>query len=369
MDEDIEANIEPKIIYYVGYNFDSAYFSVGTDIGFQIYETNNLNLILSRILNGGIGLIKILDKTNIFCLVGGGKNPRFSPNKLMIWNDEKNEISNEFRCNSFIINCYIKQNCLFIICSDKISIINLKLMKIVQNINTINNPRGISSISNDPKKYIFSFPNEIKGSISLIDFEEFENDNIEQIKDIEKLEKKPNIIKNAHKGYLNVICLNYNGSKLASTSDRGTLVRIFSTKTRTLIFEFRRGNTDANIYSLNFSFDDSLLGLTSDHGSCHIFSLNSSKTSEKAEQNKNTGVMGYINYGLSFGGVGKKIGSALGQEYSWKRFEVPHKERSFISFLKENNKNVYIIDKGGNYLSVNLIDEQEPKITKKTKII
>ena len=29
----------------------------------------------------------------------------------------------------FIINCYIKENCIFIICSDNISIINIKTMK------------------------------------------------------------------------------------------------------------------------------------------------------------------------------------------------------------------------------------------------
>ena len=32
-------------------------------------------------------------------------------------------------------------------------------------------------------------------------------------------------------------------------------------------------------------------------------------------------------------------------------------------------KNVYVIDKSGNYLSINLTKEQEPKIIKKKKII
>ena len=363
--EEEDPIIKPKNIYYVEFNYDSSYFTVGTDIGFLIYQTNPLNLVLEKNLNGGIGLVKILELTNIFCLVGGGAHPRFSPNKLIIWDDNKNEISEEFRCNSFIINCYIKQHCIIIVCPDNISFINSKTMKVVKYINTINNPRGISSISNDPKKYIFAFPDTSKGNIIITNLKEFEEGKDEEIKKIKNLEIKEDIIKNAHKGNINVISLNYNGSKLASASDRGTLVRIFDTETKTQLKEFRRGNTDANIYSLSFSFDDSLLGLTSDHGSCHIFNLNNSNI----ENNKNTGMISYITNNFSLSGVGKKFSSALGQEYSWKKIEIPHKVRSLISFIQQDNSNVFIIDKSGNYLSIDLTKEQQPIITKKMKLL
>ena len=358
-------NIKSKTINYVEFNFDSSYFSVGTDIGFLIYQTSPLELIFERNLNGGIGLVKILEQTNIFCLAGGGSHPRFSPNKLIIWDDKKNEISEEFRCNSFVINCYIKQYCIIIICSDNITFINSKTMKIIKCINTINNPRGISSISNDPKKYIFAYPDINKGNILFIKLKEFEEGNDEQINKIKKLEVKEDIIKNAHKGNINVISLNFNGSKLASASDRGTLVRVFDLETKMQIKEFRRGNSEANIYSLSFSFDDSLLGLTSNHGSCHIFNLNNSIIEKK----NNSGMMGYITNNFSLGGVGKKLSSVLGQEYSWKKIVIPHKVRSFISFIVKDNSNVFIIDKSGNYLSINLTIEQEPKITQQTKIL
>ncbi len=364
-----EPDTKPKNINYIGFNFDSSFFTVGTDIGFDIYQTNPLSIIISRQLNGGIGLVKMLEKSNIICLVGGGQYPRFTPNKLIIWEDSKNLIKDEIRFNSFIINCYIKQNCIFIICSDNITIINLKTMKKIKYINTINNPRGITSISNEPKKYIMAFPDNCKGNILIMDFEQLEKSNDEQIKKIETLENKEIAIKNAHKGNINVLSLNFNGSKLASSSDRGTLVRIFDTNTKSLLLEFRRGNTEAYIYSLNFSYDNSFLGLTSDHGSCHIFSLKNYKSNENEKNKNNSGVMGYITSNLPFGGVGKKISNALTQEYSWKKFEIPHKVQSFISFVKDDNKNVFIIDKSGNYLSVNLTDGLEPKITKKVKVI
>lgn len=352
---------KPKKVNYVGFNFDSNFFCVGTDIGFDIYETKSdpLELLLSRQLDGGIGLVQILENTNIFGLVGGGENPRFVPNKLIIWNDDKSEIVNEFRCDSFIINCYMKQNCIFIICADNITLINLKTMNIIKNFNTINNPKGISSISNDPKKYILAFPNKDKGSFLVLHFPELEENNQEMAQKLGTLKNNEKSIQ-AHEGDICVLCLNYEGTKIASASDRGTVIRLFNTKDGTKLGEYRRGTDPANIYSLSFSLDSSLLGLTSDHGTCHIFRL------IKPQEDQNTEKSGFMSY-LNFGGISKKITNALnyGQDYSWKQFDIPKKNISFLcfnDFKNKEDKKVYVIDKSGNYLSAVLREEKSPKI-------
>lgn len=351
--EDNSENIKPNKINYIGFNFDYSYFCLGTDIGFELYQTNPLDLNISKIFNGGIGVVRQLDKSNIFCLVGGGTNPCFSPNTLIIWDDKKDEIYNEYRCNSFIINCYIKQNLIFVVCSDNIILLKTKNLELYEIINTINNPKGIFSVCHDPKRYILAFPDNMKGSILIRFFDINKIEKKEKSKESDnndkKEEKTSKIIKSAHKGNINILCFNFSGNKLASASNRGTVIRIFNVESNTLITELRRGTTDANIYSLCFSFNDEYLGLTSDHWSCHIFDLQNQKSKSK-ESNKGY-VMSYIS-GMS------KLLSNDKTSYSWRNFEIPKRARSIVCFTKEDNNKCYILGKNGNYLSVDFIEEE-----------
>lgn len=69
------------------------------------------------------------------------------------------------------------------------------------------------------------------------------------------------------------IAIDQEGRRMAVTSQRGTIVRVYDIQKKELIDEFRRGSNSANVQCLAFSPDSTLLALTSDHGSVHIFQV------------------------------------------------------------------------------------------------
>lgn len=74
-------------IIWVGFNQDQSCITVGTQSGFKIYQSEPLRLQLSRDLHGGIGIVEMLFRQNVMALVGGGSNPKWPKNKVIMWDD------------------------------------------------------------------------------------------------------------------------------------------------------------------------------------------------------------------------------------------------------------------------------------------
>lgn len=77
----------------------------------------------------------------------------------------------------------------------------------------------------------------------------------------------------AHKSPISALALNQAGSLLASASDRGTVIRVWSVPGAEKLHQFRRGTREARIYSLAFNAVSSLLAVSSAHDTVHIFKL------------------------------------------------------------------------------------------------
>ena len=77
----------------------------------------------------------------------------------------------------------------------------------------------------------------------------------------------------AHTTALSTLSVPPSGRYLATTSTRGTLVRIWDTVTGKLMRELRRGSDKAEIYGVAFRPDEREVCVWSDKGTVHIFSL------------------------------------------------------------------------------------------------
>ena len=218
---------------YVNFNQDGSCFAVGTQTGFRIINSIPFKNNFCRDMNGGIGLIEMLNRSNIVALIGGGKSPRYASNKLVLWDDHKAKEISEMRFMSHVKNVKMKRDRIFVVTEDKIYVFNFNTLELVDSLETKNNNKGIISISVKGNT-IVAYPdkNEI-GSVKVKDYD-----------------KQNEITIKAHKGPINCLQLNKDGTILATASDKGTLIRLFDTSNGEAIQELRRGSENADIFSI-----------------------------------------------------------------------------------------------------------------------
>lgn len=78
----------------------------------------------------------------------------------------------------------------------------------------------------------------------------------------------------AHRSPLSCITLNSDGTLLATASDKGTIIRVFSVPDGHKLYQFRRGSIPSRIYSMSFNTMSTLLCVSSATETIHVFRLN-----------------------------------------------------------------------------------------------
>jgi len=177
--------------------------------------------------------------------------------------------------------------------------------------------------------------------------------------DLADTDKQPMIIP-AHSSKLTCLMLNIQGTKLATASDKGTLIRIFNSQDGNLLTELRRGSQPATIYSINFSPDSSLLVASSSHGTIHVFSAddssknktsslvstatamvgnlfgssNSSNVSNMYSKSNDSGSNANTTSGNSSNFSSKFVPKYFTSEWSFSRIEVPGATKCIVAFTQ-----------------------------------
>ncbi len=243
-------------LLYCGFNQDSGCFACGTVNGFIIFNVEPFRETFRRIFpNGGIGIIEMLFRCNLLAIVGGGRNPRYPTNKVMIWDDHQNKCIGELKFRTEVKAVKLRRDRIVVVLETKVFVYRFKDLKLIDQITTIANPKGLVSLCPD-KNNVLAIPGLAKGSIRI------------ELYDI----SKATLIK-AHDADLAQFTLNFDGSRIASASEKGTLIRLWNCYTGEPLRELRRGMDRADIYCIAFNTASTYIACSSDKGTIHIFSL------------------------------------------------------------------------------------------------
>ncbi|XP_023612711.1 WD repeat domain phosphoinositide-interacting protein 1 isoform X9 [Myotis lucifugus] len=196
------------------------------------------------------------------------------------------EICN-YSYSSNILSIRLNRQRLLVCLEESIYIHNIKDMKLLKTILDVPaNPTGLCALSINHSNSYVAYP----GSLTTGEIVLYDGHSLKTVCTIA-----------AHEGTLAAITFNASGSKLASASEKGTVIRVFSVPEGQKLYEFRRGMKSPHaalrsryvtISSLAFSMDSQFLCASSNTETVHIFKLEHLASSRPEEPATWSGYMG-----------------------------------------------------------------------------
>ncbi|KND01874.1 uncharacterized protein SPPG_03663 [Spizellomyces punctatus DAOM BR117] len=257
-------------LLFINFNQDFSCISVGTRHGYKIYNCDPIGKCYGK-TEGGIGIVEMLFCTSLVALVGAGEQPAFSPRRLQITNTKRQSTICELTFVTAILAVKLNRKRLVVVLEEHIYIYDISNMKLLHTIDTSPNPNALCALSPSSDNCYLAYPPNTSGAAGELLI--FDAINLQAI----------NILQ-AHKSPLSCIAFNYDGTMVATASDKGTVIRVFAVPTGQKLFQFRRGTYPARIYSISFNLDNTLLCVSSATDTVHVFKLVSEEEREAAAQ-------------------------------------------------------------------------------------
>ncbi|KAL4968783.1 phosphoinositide binding protein ATG18 [Aspergillus stella-maris] len=257
---------------FVTFNQDYSYLAVATSKGFRIFTTDPFAKSYET-KDGNIAIIEMLFSTSLVALI-------LSPRRLQITNTKRQSTICELTFPTTVLAVRLNRKRLVIVLEDQIYLYDIQTMKLLYTIETSPNPNALCALSPSSDNCYLAYPLPQKAAPSSFNPPAHApptNTHVTPttgevlIFDTVKLEAI-NVIE-AHRSPLACITLNSDGTLIATASDKGTIIRVFSVPDGHKLYQFRRGSIPSRIFSMSFNTTSTLLCVSSSTETIHLFKL------------------------------------------------------------------------------------------------
>ncbi|CAL4142180.1 unnamed protein product [Meganyctiphanes norvegica] len=268
----------PAQVFSVNFNQDYSSLGVGTKTGYKLFSLNSVDKVeqICDNVNEDTCIVERLFSSSLVAVVSLS-----SPRKLKVCHFKKNSEICNYSYPNTILAVKLNRARLVVCLEESLYIHNIRDMKVLHTIrDTPPNPTGLCALSVSNDNCYLAYPGS--NSIGQV-----------QIFDAHNLQAKTMIP--AHDSPLAAIAFNSSGTKLATASEKGTVIRVFNVGDGARLHELRRGmKRCATIYSLAFSPDSLFLISSSNTETVHVFKLEEVKDTQRVVVEDQAGLMGWM---------------------------------------------------------------------------
>ncbi|EKM76342.1 hypothetical protein AGABI1DRAFT_115895, partial [Agaricus bisporus var. burnettii JB137-S8] len=291
---------------FANFNQDFSCISVGTRKGYSITNCDPFGRVYTM-NDGARGIVEMLFCTSLIALVGAADQPQSSPRKLQIVNTKRQSMICELLFPSSILAVKLNRKTLVIVLETEIYIYDISNMRLLHVIETTPNPDAICALSPSTSNSYLAYPSPVPSPTSPLAPANTNNvtssatgsgspkaassnssphtttstlsaNSQHQSGDVLLFSTRSLTVANviqAHKAPISFLSIDSTGTLLATSSDKGTVIRVWSIPGAEKLYQFRRGTRETKIYSMNFNLVGTLLAVSSAHDTVHIFKLGS----------------------------------------------------------------------------------------------
>ncbi|KAI6204109.1 hypothetical protein M3Y94_00634300 [Aphelenchoides besseyi] len=253
------------------FSSDYTLLSVGHEDGYALYSLKSLEH-LEKVHEGKspqrVYVVERLFGSSLITLVSMEQS-----RKLSVYHYQKNNEICSHGYSSAILSVRLNRKRVIVCLEESIHVHNIMDMRLLHVIkDTPSNPLGLLDLSADENNCYLAYP----GSAATGHVHIFDADSLTAACGFA-----------AHDGPLAAMSFNSDGKKIATASQKGTVIRVFDVLTGTRLFEFTRGmKRCVTIHSLAFNADSTLLCSSSNTETIHVFSLIRSEPAVEAQKSE-----------------------------------------------------------------------------------
>ncbi|KAF8461374.1 WD40-repeat-containing domain protein [Kalaharituber pfeilii] len=262
---------------FVTFNQDYSCLALGTRNGYRIYNCDPFGKCYEH-KGKDIAIIEMLFSTSLVAVI-------LSPRQLQITNTKRQSTICELTFPTSVLAVRLNRKRLIVVLEEQIYLYDISTMKLLSTIETSPNPHAIISLSPSSDHCYLAYPMPSSTNKNT----PFSPPLMPPQWLLRAVHNRPSVnVVEAHKSPLSSLALNSEGTLLATASDKGTIIRVFSVPKAQKLYQFRRGTYPSRIYSMSFNLVSTLLCVSSATETVHIFRLGSPTDTSSTSAPANT---------------------------------------------------------------------------------